>query len=107
MKTTQLRRYQLGEGTIDVFMDWWVNRVVPIREALGYQVEFAYYVPETNEIVWAASVAGDRAQWDAVEAVYDASPERVEAFTHLPKGVVLSKQLDFVDDANPALYRAS
>lgn len=104
--TIQLRRYQLGEGTLDTFMDWWVNRVVPIREALGYQVEFAYHLPESNEVVWAARVDGDRARWDEVEAVYDASPERIEAFTHLPKGVVLSKELTFVNDINPALYRA-
>lgn len=104
MATIQLRRYQLGAGTLDVFMEWWVTRVVPIRESFGYQVEFAYYLPESNEIVWAARVEGDRAQWDAVEAAYDASPERIEAFTHLPAGVVLSKELTFVDDVHPARY---
>ncbi|MFM6974192.1 MAG: hypothetical protein ACKOXM_03500 [Agromyces sp.] len=105
MNTIQLRRYLLGEGTLDVFMDWWVNRVVPIRESFGYHVEFAYYVPETNEIVWAAKVAGDRAHFEEVEAAYDASPERIEAFTHLPKGVVLEKHLHIVDELDFANWK--
>ena len=105
MKTIQLRRYQLGAGTLEVFMDWWVGRVVPIRQALGYRVEFAHYLPESNEIVWAASVDGDRARWDEIEAVYDASPERIEAFSHLPPGVVLSRDLCFVEDVHPERYR--
>lgn len=106
MATIQLRRYQLGEGQLDAFLDWWVGSIVPIREALGYQVEFAYHLPETNEIVWAARVDGDRARWDEIEAIYDASPERIEAFGTLAPGVVLSKELTFVDDVNPLLYRA-
>ena len=107
MKTIQLRRYQLGEGTLETFMDWWVSRVVPIRQALGYHVEFAHYLPDSNEIVWAASVEGDRARFAEVEAAYDASPERIEAFTHLPAGVVLSKDIRFVDDVHPERYRAN
>ncbi|MGV1033959.1 MAG: hypothetical protein ACOYBP_01880 [Microbacteriaceae bacterium] len=106
MATIQLRRYQLGEGQLDAFLDWWVGSIVPIREALGYQVEFAYHLPETNEIVWAARVDGARARWDEIEAIYDASPERIEAFGTLAPGVVLSKELTFVDDVNPLHYRA-
>lgn len=98
MKTIQIRRYQLGEGQREVFLDWWLGQVVPIRRRLGYQVEFAYHLPESNEIVWAASVAGDRSEWNRVEAEYEASADRVEAFSKLPSGVILSKDLRFVDD---------
>ncbi len=96
VKTIQLRRYQLAEGGYDAFLEWWAGLIVPIRLRMGYQVEFAYFVPESNEIVWAASVPGDRSEWDRVEAAYEASPERIEAFAKLPPGVILSKQLDFV-----------
>ncbi|MFM6974132.1 MAG: hypothetical protein ACKOXM_03190 [Agromyces sp.] len=105
MSTIQLRRYQLGEGTLDTFMDWWVNRVVPIRLSFGYQVEFVYFHEETSEIVWAARVEGDRAHFDAVEAAYDASEDRIEAFTHLPAGVVLGKDIRIVEELDLAAWR--
>ena len=98
MKTIQFRRYQLGAGTLDTFMHWWTTHLAPVRRAHGFVVEFAYAIPETDEIVWACSVEGDKARFLEVEAAYDASPERAEAFTHLPAGVMLSKESTFVDD---------
>lgn len=103
MKTIQLRRYQLGDGTLETFMQWWSSRVVPIRDAYGFAIEFSYYLPDSNEIVWACSLDGDREHFLEVEARYDSSPERAEAFTHLPAGVILGKDLAFVTEADPRL----
>ncbi|HLP23715.1 MAG TPA: hypothetical protein VK139_06705 [Microbacteriaceae bacterium] len=104
MKTIQLRRYELGEGTFDTFMTWWSTHLLPVRTEFGFDVEFSYVVPERNEIVWACSLDGDRDHFLEVEARYDASPGRSAAFAHLPAGVLLGKATDFVEDADPRSY---
>ena len=86
-RTVQLRRYQILPGELPDFTTWFADRVLPARRAHGFAVEFAYALPESNEFVWAVSVAGDADEFRAVEDRYTASPERAAAFEGVPKRV--------------------
>lgn len=86
-RTVQLRRYRIVPGELPAFIDWWRERIVPARELHGFQVEFAFAVPENDEFVWAVSVAGDRDAFRAVDERYAASDERRKAFEGQPKRI--------------------
>ncbi|MGO2110917.1 MAG: hypothetical protein ACTH31_04825 [Pseudoclavibacter sp.] len=85
MTTTQLRRYELKPEHFDFFVDWFQTKLVPVREAYGFTVEFAMANREASEFVWAVSVEGDRATFDEIDATYAASPERAAAFEGVPE----------------------
>ncbi len=87
MKTIQLRRYTLVDGEYDAFLAWWREWMPRVRPAAGFQIEFAYGLPETNEFVWAVSAEGDRDAFAAREEVYLASEARAEAFEGVPQRV--------------------
>ncbi|QEO13636.1 hypothetical protein FLP10_03765 [Agromyces intestinalis] len=90
MKTIQLRRYQLVDGTYDAFVAWWQEWMPRVRAEAGFGIEFAYGLPETNEFVWAVSVDGDRAEFEAREAAYLPSAARAAAFEGQPQRVASS-----------------
>ncbi|GGF12458.1 hypothetical protein [Subtercola lobariae] len=83
-KTVQFRRYEIVAGELDAFVEWWQARLVAARTALGFTIEFAYAVRETNEFVWAVSAPGDRAAFEQIDAAYMASDARAEAFAGVP-----------------------
>lgn len=97
MKTVQLRRYQIVPGEYEAFVSWFEERMPSVRRATGFEVEFAYGVPEANEFVWAVSVPGDRAEFERVEAAYVVSPERAAAFDGIPDRIA-AKEISYVDD---------
>ena len=80
MRTIQLRRYTLVDGEYEAFVAWWEKWMPRVRPAAGFQIEFAYGLPETNEFVWAVSAEGDEAAFLALEKEYMASDARAEAF---------------------------
>src|SRR5437660_194136 len=86
-RTVQLRRYRIVEGELPAFHDWWRSRLLPARLAFGFELETAMIVPETDEFVWAVSVAGDGAAFTALDAAWTASPERAAAFEGVPQRV--------------------
>ena len=86
-RTVQLRRYRIVSGELPAFIDWWRERIVPARTVHGFQVEFAYAIPENDEFVWAVSVAGDREAFRAVDERYAASEERRAAFDGVPQRI--------------------
>ncbi|WP_375399543.1 hypothetical protein [uncultured Amnibacterium sp.] len=86
-RTVQLRRYQIVPGQLPDFTTWFTEQLVPARVAHGFTVEFAYALPESDEFVWAVSVAGDADEFRAVDERYTASPERAAAFDGIPKRV--------------------
>lgn len=96
MKTVQLRRYQIVPGEYEAFVSWFDSRMPAVRRGAGFEVEFAYGVAETSEFVWAVSVAGDRAEFERVEAAYAASPERAAAFEGVPDRIA-GKSIDYVE----------
>ncbi|HWT32984.1 MAG TPA: hypothetical protein VN107_04420 [Microbacterium sp.] len=98
MKTIQLRRYVLADGTYDDFVAWFDESLRPARTATGFAVEFAYGIRETNEFVWAVSTPGDAAAFNRVEEAYVASAERAAAFAGQPDRIT-AKAIDFVEAA--------
>jgi len=96
MKTIQLRRYVLMDGTYDDFVDWFNEWMPRVRSAAGFAIEFAYGLPETNEFVWAVSAPGDADTFRELETAYLASPERAAAFADQPERVA-SKAIALVD----------
>jgi hypothetical protein len=86
-RTVQLRRYRIVAGELEAFLAWWRERLVPARAAHGFTVEFAYTIPETDEFVWAVSVAGDREAFRRIDEGYAASPERAAAFDGVPQRI--------------------
>jgi hypothetical protein len=80
VKTVQLRRYTLKPELIDEFLVWWPTLLAPAREAAGFTIEFAQFVPVTGEFVWSVSVPGDVEAFNAVDAAWAGSPERIEVF---------------------------
>jgi hypothetical protein len=86
-RTVQLRRYRIVPGELPAFVDWWRELIVPARELHGFQVDFAFAVPENDEFVWAVSVPGDREAFRAVDERYAASEERRRAFEGQPQRI--------------------
>lgn len=87
MKTIQLRRYTLVDGEYDAFVAWWEQWMPKVRPAAGFEIEFAYGLPESNEFVWAVSAPGDKAAFLETEKTYLASDARAEAFAGVPQRV--------------------
>jgi hypothetical protein len=89
MRTIQLRRYTLVEGEYEAFVAWWEKWMPRVRPAAGFEIEFAYGLPETNEFVWAVSAEGDEEAFLALEKAYLASEARAEAFAGVPQRVAV------------------
>jgi hypothetical protein len=85
--TIQLRRYELVPGEREAFLQWWQERIVPLRKAHGFDVLFAYLIPDTDEFVWAVSHAGGTAEFEHAESEYTRSPGRAAAFAGIPQRV--------------------
>jgi hypothetical protein len=83
MSTVQLRRYQVNPGQMDDFVAWW-HGIVPVRQKYGFSVLFAFVDESTNQFVWAVSHDGD---FEEVEKVYNASPERAAVFEGVPRRI--------------------
>jgi len=78
---TQLRRYEVIEGEIDGFLDWFPT-MRAVRESFGFKVEFMYVDRENNQVVWAVSHPGD---FDAAFEEFSASAEKAAALEGQPK----------------------
>ncbi|GAA1819634.1 hypothetical protein [Agromyces neolithicus] len=98
MKTIQLRRYTLVDGTYDEFVAWFRSTMPFVRPAAGFAIEFAHGIRESNEFVWAVSAEGDREAFLALESAYMDSDARAAAFEGVPQRVAAS-DIRFVDDA--------
>ncbi|QAY74651.1 hypothetical protein ET445_16250 [Agromyces protaetiae] len=100
MKTIQLRRYVLVDGTYDEFIAWWNEWMPRARPEAGFAIEFAYGVRETNEFVWAVSAPGDRAAFEALDAAWAASEARAAAFAGQPQRIA-SVDNTIIEDTTP------
>lgn len=97
VKTIQLRRYTLVDGTYDEFIAWWRDTITAVRAGAGFAIEFGYGIRETDEFVWAVSTPGDREAFLAIEAAYLASDARAAAFEGVPEHIA-ARDIRFVDD---------
>jgi hypothetical protein len=97
MKTIQLRRYTLVDGTYDAFVEWWHGAMPAVRPPAGFTIEFAYGLRESNEFVWAVSAPGDRSAFLDLEQAYLSSDARAAVFEGVPQRVA-AYDIRFVDD---------
>ncbi|AVB21033.1 MULTISPECIES: hypothetical protein [Pseudomonas syringae group] len=80
LATTQLRRYQIEDGQMEVFLVYW-HKLIAQRQKFGFRVLFAYVDEAHNELVWAVEHDGD---FKAAEAAYFHSGERVATLFGAP-----------------------
>jgi hypothetical protein len=86
-RTVQVRRYRIVRDELEPFVAWWRERLVPARLAHGFQVDFAYAIPENDEFLWAVSVPGDAEDFRRIDEAYAISPERAAAFEDVPQRI--------------------
>lgn len=77
--TTQLRRYEIEEGKLDEFVEWFGALVAP-RAQYGLTLDWAYADHENSEFVWSTSHDGDLDAFNEVVTAYEASDERKAAY---------------------------
>jgi hypothetical protein len=97
MATVQLRRYWFEPGHLAAFRDWFPT-LLPAREQYGFRVLFALADPWQETFTWAVELDGDVDAFLEVEATYQVSPERTEAFETFP-GHIARSEIGFVEDA--------
>lgn len=90
MSTIQLRRYQLGPDSLDTFLWWWRERLLPVRRQYGFEILFGLINHEANEFVWAVRHSGDETAFDDADKAYSTSRERALAVVGLPPDLVLA-----------------
>lgn len=81
MASTQLRRYDIEDGQMEAFLNYW-HKLIEQRQKFGFRVVFAYVDDTNNDLVWAVEHDGDFA---AAEAAYMVSPERAAALIGAPQ----------------------
>jgi hypothetical protein len=72
---TQIRIYTINRGELHQFENEWRAKIRPLRLELGFQVDGAWLLEETNQFVWLLSYDGPES-WEAKDAAYYASPTR-------------------------------
>lgn len=90
MRTFQLRRYELEASLAEDFVAWAVNEIFPLRENLGYRVEWSFFDRANSEMVWMASLECSVAEFEAKDAAWLASAERAKAAQSMPQALIKS-----------------
>ncbi|HEU5222535.1 MAG TPA: hypothetical protein VFU07_02510 [Candidatus Lumbricidophila sp.] len=85
MKTVQLREYVIVDGLWSDYLDWWQNKLAPMRRDYGFTIEFAFGDPSTSRFTWAVSLPGDQAEFERIDEEYKVSPLRDAVFAGQPK----------------------
>lgn len=83
-RTIMLRHYTLTPGTADAYIEWWRTHIVPLREAWGFTVEWAYLDRESSTFTWTLSYPGDEEAFRAREAEWAVHPDRAAALAVAP-----------------------
>lgn len=74
--TTQLRIYTINRGQLFQFAEEWQEKIRPLRLELGFRIDGAWLLEETNQFVWLLSYDGPEA-WEALDDAYYISPSRL------------------------------
>jgi hypothetical protein len=98
--TLQLRRYQLTAETLDGFVRWWREDLLPVRLAYGFQIPFACVSPENAELTWVVGYPGDEAAFRQAERLYNEWPDRLASMSRQPAKPA-SSSVAFVRNAIP------
>ena len=91
---TQLRIYTINKGKLDEFVRLWCERVYPLRLKLGFKVDGAWTIKETNQFVWVLRYDGPE-EWQTKKEEYYNSPER-KALTPDPVQLIARIEQYFV-----------
>ncbi len=70
-----MRIYTINRGQMDEFVRAWREGVVPVRQKVGFTIQKAWIVRETNQFIWVLGYSGPD-EWAAKDAEYFNSPER-------------------------------
>lgn len=93
--TTQLRTYTIRPGTMDQWVIEWKEKVKPLREQLGFEIQGAWVVPETSQFVWIMAYNGPK-EWEDLDAAYFTAPER-KAMDPNPARFIEKMEEQFID----------
>lgn len=88
MRTFQFRRYELEPELFDEFVAWVIDTVIPLREKMGYRVEWKYIDPAKSEFLWLVSLEVSEEEFERMDQVWMSSPERAEAVLSMPKALI-------------------
>jgi hypothetical protein len=81
MDTTQLRRYEIEVGKMDIFLHYW-HKLIEQRQKFGFRVVFAYVDNANSELIWVVEHDGD---FKSAEAEYMVSAERAATIVEAPR----------------------
>jgi hypothetical protein len=73
--TKQVRIYTINRGQLQQFAREWREKILPLRQELGFAVSGAWLLEETSQFVWVLSYEGPDA-WEAKDVAYYTSPQR-------------------------------
>lgn len=88
MRTFQFRRYELEPEGLDEFVAWVIDTIIPLREQMGYRVEWRYADPIKSEFLWLVSLEASAQEFELKDQAWMSSPERAEAVLTMPKGLL-------------------
>ena len=97
MRTFQVRRYELDPELAEGFAAWVVDKIIPLREQLGYTVHWRYLDRTNSQFLWLVSLDATEQEFEAKDAAWMASAERAEAVQSMPKAL-LKANVSFVEN---------
>lgn len=97
--STQLRTYRIRPGGLYAFAAEWREKIVPLRQRLGFEILGAWTDDTSGEFVWVLRHPGPE-PWDELDRSYHESDER-RAMEPNPARWIESVEERFVDDVWP------
>jgi len=96
---TQLRTYRIRDGETATFAREWREKILPLRQRLGFEVLGAWTVEESSEFVWVLRYKGPEV-WQSLDRAYHESDER-KAMDPNPARLILGAEERWVGEVWP------
>ena len=77
VKTVQVRVYDIRPDGLDEWIDKFRDRIVPLRQELGFEILGSWVDREHSQHIWVIAHNGD-GSFEEANAAYWASPKRAE-----------------------------
>ena len=71
---TQLRVYTINRGSLETFSQEFRDKIKPLREKLGFQIDGAWTITATNQFVWLMRYDGPQ-DWETLDQSFHTSQE--------------------------------
>ena len=65
-----------------------IETIIPIRETMGYRVEWKYVDRSKSEFLWLVSAETTETEFELMDQAWMSSPERADAVLTMPKGLI-------------------